>query len=227
MLDIVIPVLNEEEILKEKGDYFTSLKSKAHLIFADGGSCDRTVELAAHHGNVVSSACGRGIQKNVGARSGKSERILFLHVDTTINPQYISYIDRMLQDGTIGGCFSLAIDDSGCMFRFYEKVINARARIFHIFDGDLGFFIKRDIFERVGGFDDLAYMEDLLFGKKLKGMGKMRVLHDCPIHASSRKWREKGFIRTFLSYTFAYIQLWTKTLKAVEVRKERERGSKS
>lgn len=212
MPDIIIPVFNEEEILTKEAQYYQTLKSRAKIIFVDGGSTDRTVAIAQEYGEVVSSPAGRAIQKNRGAQESQTEYILFLHVDALIDERALDSVAQTLKEGSVGGCLTMHIQDNGFIFRIYEWAVNFRARVFGVIDGDLGMFVRRDVFDQLGGFDLLPVMEDLLFGKKLRKAGPIGVLPEL-IEVSSRKWRERGFIRTFLEYTFAYIWLWSGRLK--------------
>jgi len=211
MLDIIIPVLNEEKILTKESQYYQNLKGRARVIFVDGGSTDRTVEIARVYGEVIACSTGRAVQKNRGAQESKTGHLLFLHADALIDKYALDSIVQALKEGSIGGCLTMRIEGKGCIFRIYEWAVNFRARAFGIIDGDLGTFVRRDIFDQLGGFDLLPVMEDLTFARKLCKMGPISVLPDL-IHVSSRKWHERGFIRTFWEYTIAYLRLWNGSL---------------
>ncbi len=211
MIHIIIPVFNEERILLEKKDYFQDLKKNAGIIFADGGSSDRTVEIARNYGEVVCCRRGRGIQKNRGAEFAKGEKLLFMHVDTCIDSEALEKINHALSNGICGGCLTLAVDDHRWIFRLFERIVNFRAKYFHVIDGDLGLFVKKSIFNKAGRFDPIAMTEDILFSRKLRAQGKVVALSPLII-ASSRKWRQEGFLKTFLGYTSAYFQIWKKQL---------------
>jgi len=212
MPDIIIPVINEEKILIQKAQYYRNLKQIARVIFVDGGSTDRTVAIAQEYGDIVSSPAGRGVQKNRGAQEANSEHLLFLHVDSYIEMSTLECIEQIFKKGACGGCLTMRIQDKGFIFRIYEWAVNFRARNFGVIDGDLGMFVRRDIFEQLGNFDLLPVMEDIVFAKKLRKAGPISVLPQ-PIYVSSRKWHERGFVRTFLEYTIAHIHLWTGQLK--------------
>ena len=94
------------------------------------------------------------------------------------------------------------------MFRLFERMVNWRAKYLGVIDGDLGLFVSRDAFMRAGGFDDLPWMEDICFSKKLR---KYYYLAQIPsvIEVSGRRWREEGFLKTFWKYTLAYLHLWS------------------
>jgi len=215
MFDIIIPVLNEEKILTENAKYYSALKHKARVVFVDGGSTDRTVEVAQNYGEVIASHRGRAIQKNRGAEVATGECLLFLHVDSFITDHALKSVSRVLtKRDIVGGCFTMRIQDKGWMFRLYEMAVNFRAKAFGVIDGDLGTFVRRDVFAQLGGFDCVDVMEDLMFGRRMRKAGLIRVLPD-HINVSSRRWRERGFVRTFLDYTRAYLKLWTGRINPV------------
>ena len=215
-IDIIIPILNEEKILTEKQDYYRSLKNKANIIFVDGGSRDHTVQLAGAFGEVVSSGPGRGVQKNCGAAAATRDVLLFLHADTFLSDSALAQIGQVVARGAAGGCLTMRIEDANFIFRIYEGIVNFRARAFGVMDGDLGMFVRRDIFEQLGGFDPLPCMEDVLFSDKMRRACRATVLN-ARISVSSRKWHEQGFVRTLGQYTRAYIRLWTGQLKGQHI----------
>ena len=208
MIDIIIPVLNEEKILKEKQEYYLSLKRKARVVFVDGGSVDLTAQIARNYGEVISSVPGRAFQKNRGAEVTHADMLLFLHVDSFISDEAISHILQASQNGLKAGCLTMKIQDQKFIFRIYEFLVNVRAKFFGVIDGDLGLIVNRDIFEGVGRFDNVPMMEDIFFSKKLCRATKIKVLSN-PIFVSTRKWHKEGFLKTFFLYTLAYLQLWS------------------
>ncbi len=208
MIDIIIPVLNEEAILREKASYYLWLSTQGRVVFVDGGSKDRTVELAQKYGEVLAGPRGRGYQKNFGAQHSQADVLLFLHVDSYVSEKNFEQIDLALINGVQVGCFKLNIEAQGVMFRIYEKVVNVRAKYFGVADGDLGLFIKRSFFEAIGQFDDLEILEDLFIGRKIRKVSKINFM-PVSIEVSARKWEEHGFLKMFFFYTCAYIQYWT------------------
>ena len=106
----------------------------------------------------------------------------------------------------------MRIEDKGIIFRVYEWIINVRAKLFGVIDGDLGMFVQKDVFNRLDGFKPYPAMEDIAFSKKLRQLERVYVLPDT-IYVSSRKWHERGFVRTFIEYTTSYLKFWTGSLK--------------
>jgi len=209
MMDIIIPVLNEEKILRERAAYYYLLKEKARVIFVDGGSRDKTVDVAQCYGCVVSSLPGRSIQKNYGIRESTSGRLLFLNVDSCVDIPVLDKMEQLLGNGVVCGCLTMKIEDTRMIFRFFEWLVNFRAKMFSVFDADLGLFIRRNVFESIGGFDPLPVMDDVAFSKKIRCVTSLYVLPDV-VTVSSRKWQERGFLKTLWSYTRAYLHFWTR-----------------
>lgn len=209
MLRVVIPVLNEEFILKERSEYFQALSQNAQITFVDGGSKDQTVDLAASFGEVLQSRPGRAYQKNLGARCSAGDLLLFLNIDSHISPDVLSRTEEAFRLGALAGCFTMKIQDPKRVFRLYEWAVNWRARHQSIVDADLGLFIRRDVFEALEGFDRMIIMDDILFSKRLRREYPLTVLEE-PIEVSARKWYEQGFVKTLFQYSLAYLQLWTK-----------------
>ncbi|WP_186576964.1 TIGR04283 family arsenosugar biosynthesis glycosyltransferase [Aquibacillus kalidii] len=196
-ISVIIPTLNERGNIEG----LCRLLGSAHnleLIIADGGSTDGTIELAKQYGRVISSAKGRAIQMNNGARIAKGKVLWFLHADSVIHPDMISEIDRVLKNPTvIGGGFPITFDDPSVLLKIIAKGSNLRAKYFHLIFGDQGFFIRKSHFFRVGLFPEVPLMEDWILSRKSNKLGKL-VLLPTPIITSSRRFREKGIIRTFL-----------------------------
>lgn len=208
MIDIIIPVLNEEKILHERQDYYARLGELHPLTFVDGGSTDATVSTAARFGQVLSTRPGRSYQKNYGAAHTTNEFLFFLNVDSFVSPTVLRKTEDILSKGAQAGCYTLHINDVQPIFRLYEWAVNLRARRSGIIDADLGMYIRREVFEALDGFDPLIIMDDIVFSKRLRARCPVTVL-DMPIFVSARKWHEHGFMKTFCQYSLAYLQLWT------------------
>lgn len=205
MISVIIPFYNEEKILSTNANFFRSLSNQAELIFVDGGSTDRSAELATSYGRVLQSKKGRATQMNYGASFAQSDILLFLHADTFVKPETLVSIEEKIQkDGLIGGCLTQRIAKEGIVYRLIEEQGNRRARRTKIFYGDQGIFVKKDIFSKMGCFPDVPIMEDVLFSKELRRLGEVIVLPD-KIFVSSRRWDRNGIIRTVLLYNFLIV----------------------
>ncbi len=210
MISVVIPIYNEEKILCAKGEYFKELSLKAELLFVDGGSRDKSAEIAGSYAKVIRTDKGRGQQMNFGARGSSYDILLFLHADTSIPEDVLSSVEEALERrGIIGGCLTQCIDKEGFIYRLIESFGNLRARITKVFYGDQGIFVDKKVFFELGGFPAIPVLEDALFSKKLRSKGKTEVLKE-KIMVSPRRWEQKGILKTAALYSSLNILFWLK-----------------
>jgi len=197
-ISIIVPVYNEEKILSANYSHWYQLSQVTELIFVDGGSTDRSVELAAKLGKVLPSKKGRALQMNVGALKASGKILLFIHADTRLDPAVFPIVmEKLEEDQLVGGCFSLFLDGQSILYR----LIDIRAKLSRIFYGDQGLFIKKNIFFDLGGFPEVPIMEDVLFSAKMKKKGRTIVLPE-KIWISPRRWEQRGIITTISMYFF-------------------------
>jgi len=137
---------------------------------------------------------------NHAAIKASGEFLLFLHADTFPPEHYQTIIAKTLQKpNTAAGAFRFKLDGTQTRNSLIEYFVHLRCRLFHTPYGDQGLFIRRDLFQRTGGFPDWPVMEDLEFIRRLKRTGKIRIV-DEPAESSTRRWREAGFLTTFLRH---------------------------
>ncbi|MFA5117290.1 MAG: TIGR04283 family arsenosugar biosynthesis glycosyltransferase [Candidatus Omnitrophota bacterium] len=205
MVSIIVPLYNEENVLLKNSARFEGLSRAGELIFSDGASSDRSVDIAGKHGKVVYAPIGRAAQMNQGAFHAKGDILLFLHADTIIAPDSLAAIEKsIIEDGFIGGCFTQEIDNNAFIYRLIAGQGNLRARLSKEFYGDQGIFVKKDAFLSIGGFPEVPILEDVLFTRKLRDRGKTIVLAD-KILVSARRWENNGVIRTAVLYNLIII----------------------
>jgi len=194
---VVIPVLNEDKSLLQHINTFKALDNKYHVVFCDSGSIDKTCSVLQQHKlHYCTSAKGRAIQMNTGAVLSKSDIILFMHADTVMTASGIEAVKKvMLDDSVVGGHFDIRLSGEGFVFRVIEWMINLRSRMTGISTGDQCQFVRRSVFEAMGGFPKQALMEDVEFSKRLKRYGKLVSLRD-KVVTSSRRWEQYGVVKT-------------------------------
>lgn len=194
---IIIPVLNEAAYIKTHGMLFQNLD--AEILFVDGGSQDQTGILLQKHGlNVIVSEQGRALQMNQGAEHTEADILVFLHVDTEFDAQHLQHIQQaMLDEQVVSGRFDVRLSGEHWMFRVIETMINWRSRVTRISTGDQVIFVRRTVFESLGGFSVLPIMEDIVLSRLLKTQGDIACLKDTVL-TSSRRWEECGIFSTIL-----------------------------
>jgi rSAM/selenodomain-associated transferase 2 len=209
MISIIIPILNESKNLNQQSFAFRQLATKAELIFIDGGSQDSSRDIAAKLGRVITSPKGRSVQMNAGAKAASGDILLFLHADSMIKPEVLVAVERLMSDKRIaGGCLDQRIDSPRRIFRFIEGFGNLRSRLTGVYYGDQAIFVRKAVFEAMGGFPEVPVMEDVLFTKKLRRQGRTVVL-PLAVLVSARRWEKMGIIRTCLFYSWLNILFWT------------------
>jgi len=197
-ISIITPVLNEEQHIVQFLDKLNEEKDIEHIL-VDGGSTDRTCQLIEEYPvMLLSSAAGRGTQQNTGAAEASGNILLFLHCDTHLPKQFQSDIQLLLnKKDTVAGAFSLAIDHPDQAYRVIEQGANLRSRFLHLPYGDQGLFMKKNIFERIGGFPDQPILEELPLLQNLRKLGKIRI-SSSRVTTSARRWQRLGILRTTL-----------------------------
>jgi len=197
-ISIIIPVLNEADGIVEILSSLHPLRARSHeVIVVDGGSEDATVTLARPFSDrVVIGPRGRSRQMNAGAQAATGEIFLFLHADTFL-PQDG---DRLILDGLrqhdrSWGRFDVRLSGTQLLFRIVECLMNWRSRLTGIATGDQAMFVKRSLFEAVGGFPDIDLMEDITLSRILKRFGPPLCLRE-RVMTSSRRWERNGILRT-------------------------------
>ncbi|GAA0719293.1 TIGR04283 family arsenosugar biosynthesis glycosyltransferase [Clostridium malenominatum] len=197
-ISIIIPILNEEKVIESFLRELSTLKGEKEIILVDGGSTDNTVEIASKYGKVVKSKKGRAFQMNAGAKAATGEVFWFLHCDSKIEEDSLNRIEKAINEGYVGGGFSLNFYDLNSKFmKFVSITSNWRAKYLGYYFGDQAIFVKKEIFEAMGGFKEIDIMEDWDFSCKLKKIGKMKMIKST-VGTSARRFKQGGQLKTLL-----------------------------
>ena len=208
MLSIIVPVLNEASQIGDTLSALGALEGEKEIIVVDGGSEDETVALASAAGvTVLESACGRGTQQHAGALAARGDVLWFVHADTSPPRRAISEINQALRDGfVVGGNFGLTFDGPSRAAR-QLTAIYPTLRWLNLCYGDSGIFVRRSIYENIGGFRPLAIFEDLDLLRRLRRAGRFVHLKTC-IVTSSRRFEKRNFAGMWLHWTALQLLYW-------------------
>lgn len=196
-ISVVVPTLDEADRI---GALTARLRAGGfdEVVVTDGGSTDGTPDIAAAGGaKVTRGPRGRGMQLAAGARLSTGDAIFFLHADCVPPPDARRLIaDTLAERDVAAGCFRLAFDESHALLAFYARM----SRINHplVTYGDQGLFVRRDVFERVGGYAPLPLFEDVDILRRLRRAGRI-VKRPEPMTTSARRFRRDGIARRELA----------------------------
>jgi len=201
MISIIIPALNEAATIAATLNCMQSMRKRGHeVILVVGGSGDDTTAIAAPLVDcLIDSAAGRAAQMNNGAAAARGDLLWFVHADTGVSPD----MDRLLLDALsrsdkLWGRFDIRLSGDAAALRIIAKMMNWRSRLSGIATGDQGIFMRRDAFERIGGFADIPLMEDIEICKRLKRAAGRPLCLSHKLTTSSRRWEKHGILPTIV-----------------------------
>jgi rSAM/selenodomain-associated transferase 2 len=200
-LSIIVPVLNEETGIVAMLQNLAGLHARgAEVIVVDGGSHDRTVALARPLcDRLIAAPRGRAAQMNAGAGVARGDVLLFLHADTGLPADADRLVlDGMAASGRPWGRFDVRIDGRHPLFPLIAATMNLRSRLTGIATGDQAIFVDKRAFAAIGGFPDIALMEDIVLSRRLKRLGRPLCLRARAL-TSGRRWEKHGVVRTILT----------------------------
>jgi len=201
-ISVIIPVLHESERI---GSVLASLEAAVggtsyEVIVVDGDQVGGTLAaIPAGRAVTMTAPKGRARQMNAGAARAAGDILLFLHADTRLPSAALPRIVAAMQDGRFaGGAFDLGIDNPRWIFRATAWCASRKHRLTRVPYGDQAIFIRREVFERLGGYPDIPLMEDVELMKRLKKLGGRILILPDTVATSSRKWEKDGILFTIL-----------------------------
>ncbi|MCG3857636.1 TIGR04283 family arsenosugar biosynthesis glycosyltransferase [Psychrobacter sp. Ps2] len=206
-LSIIVPLLNEANNLPELIAHIVHLDpAPQQVILVDGGSVDGSVAIAKSvlksteiaqsiiDWHIIESRVGRAQQMNAGAVLATGDVLLFLHADTELPACAIDNIQQAIAQYDWGR-FDVRLDSHEPLLSIVGLMINQRSRLMDIATGDQAIFIKKSLFEQIGGYPDQPLMEDIELCKRLKKISRPACLKS-KVTTSARRWQQHGIWRT-------------------------------
>ncbi len=194
MLSLIVPVLNGAGTLPAVLD--AAMKEPVvETILVDGGSRDRSADVAATRGaTVLWTARGRGTQLAAGVAAARSPWLLLLHADTVLAPAWAAAAaEHMRACPGQAGYFRFALASGHPRARVLERRVAWRSRALGLPYGDQGLLLHRDLLAAVGGVAPLPLMEDVDLARRL-GRRRLCAL-DAAAVTSAEKWERDGWRR--------------------------------
>jgi len=205
VISVIIPTYNEETALPKTLRHLLAQAGEYEVIVVDGGSTDRTREIVdslsiTHHASpvtLITASKSRAGQMNAGAKEARGEWLLFLHADTWLPDNALVRLNRMEGDAKVqAGGFLHQFSGDDWRLRLISFLDNFRCLRSRVIYGDQAMFVRRALFERLGGFPNQPILEDVAFCEKLIRVTEP-VLFDPPIMTDSRKFVKMGIWKSF------------------------------
>ncbi|HOI59775.1 MAG TPA: glycosyltransferase [Candidatus Pacearchaeota archaeon] len=214
-LSIIIPTLNEEKLLPFLLELIKqeNIKSNIEVIVADAGSSDKTVQIAKFYGCKVVPGGLPARGRNSGAKYATSNILFFMDADVlfkkgTIEKSLKQFKKRKL-DAASFGIYTQEKNlymNRATMNLFYNYPQRILKKISPM--GAMGIMVKKDMFEKIGGFDeDIKLAEDHYFVQKVSKIGKYDIIKDIKLYMPLRRFRQDGYMKTFLKYAFCFLHM--------------------
>lgn len=187
-LSVVIPAWCEAAHIDEA--VRAALAIGDEVIVADAASPDGTAAIAERAGaRVVLAPKGRGPQLHAGAQAARGDTLLFLHADARLPKEARGAIDQALADpGVLGGNFYLRFEPESPAARLFTWANDARRRWLRIYYGDSAPFLRRRVYEALGGFKPMPIFEDHELLRRLERMGRTAYIDHITVTASARRF---------------------------------------
>lgn len=205
-ISVIIPTFNEEISIAKTLDALSRLVNISEIIVVDGGSKDKTVEIVGNYKGtkeiklIETAEANRGKQLNEGTKHASGDVFWFVHADTRPVQGCGKQIKELMRyDEIVGGSFKIIFDGDGKWARFLTWLY-PQLRAIGLVYGDSAFFVRRETYEKIGGFRDLPLFEDVDLYKRLLKKGQF-VYVDLPISTSSRRFENRSFLWTFLKWS--------------------------
>lgn len=204
---VILPTLNEADCIAEAVASLRAL-GPCEIVVVDGGSSDDTLARAAGADLVLRGPRGRSAQMNHGAAHAHGEILVFLHADCTLEATAFAIARRAIaRPGVVAGCFRMRVKAEGVVYRLIDAAATLRVLFTGIVYGDQGLFVRRDVFDRMGGFPALRFMEDVFISRRLRKVGRV-VVAPTRVFVSDRRWRKVGVVRqTLRNWTLTALAL--------------------
>lgn len=192
---IIIPTLNEDQILASCLRPLQPLRGNCEIIIVDAASEQPCVptDLADQ---IICSGKGRALQMNIGASHASGDILIFLHADTCLPEHALQLIEQHL-GGKQWGRFDIQLIGNHALLKVIAWLMNRRSRLTGIATGDQVIFVTRAAFAAVGHYPEIALMEDIALSKMLKKISPPLCLK-AKVKSSGRRWENKGLYRTIL-----------------------------
>lgn len=211
-ISVIIPVLHEASVIN---DTIASIRAidvgnEADIIIVDGDERRDTIS-SMERSDVIKlySKKGRSHQMNEGAKNAKGDVLLFLHADTKLPSSAFKEVREVLKDpSVVGGGFHLRFEPSNPYLRLVELLNIPRVKITRVPYGDHAIFMRKGIFDQLGGYSNNMFMEDVELMRRVRKKRMKIAILKGPVLTSSRRFRDDGYIKHSVRFFFFHLFYW-------------------
>ena len=214
MISVIIPTLEEERYLGKTLARLVKFAPEIEIIVVDGGSKDKTVEIAKQYTDRVFRIAERGISKakNYGARHARGDILVFMDADVVVPDDFLLKLARIFQNPNIvaATCNIMPVQPKLLEFIYFSllnMVIRFSIKALPKTLTYMFFAVRKKELLESGGFDEkIACLEELDLSFRLFEFRKFAFAEDLVVYESLRRIRKVGF--------FKILTVWTTELLA-------------
>lgn len=211
-ISVIIPTLQEQSYIGAMLSKLLKVKPSVEVVVVDGGSQDKTVEVAQRFTAKVYQIGKRGIAagRNYGAQRANGDILVFLDTDVTFPTTFPEKLLRIFRDSSVVGatCSIMPLHQQvGAMvfFKLYNLAIRATAKFKAHSRGEF-FAVRKTAFQKAKGFDEtMPCLEDHDLANRLSKLGRFVYISDLTVYESLRRFRKVGFRKVVGTWTADYI----------------------
>ncbi|MCB0711506.1 MAG: glycosyltransferase [Ignavibacteriae bacterium] len=220
-ISLIVPALNEEKLIGDMLQIFPREireKCRIELIVSDGGSTDKTPEIAREHADIIARHVASRRQtiaegRNLGAEQARGELLVFINADTI--PQdgkkfvegLVEFVERGEAEIVAFACpVHIAPHERGWSDSLFHNFFNNYVRLLNFIGLGMGRgecqIVRRDAFVAVGGYEKhMAAGEDFDLYRRLTSKGKIGHQNEFRVYESPRRFRRFGYLRVLFEWT--------------------------
>jgi rSAM/selenodomain-associated transferase 2 len=201
MISVIVPTYKEISFLSSALEAVRANSGRHEVLVIDAASEDGTSEVVAAYGGqfFICPRRQRAAQMNFGAQYAGGETLIFLHADTLLPATAFAKIDQALRNPAVaGGAFARIFQSPSLFLYITSHLAELRSRGTGWFLGDQAIFVRRRVFEEMGGYRDFDLFEDLDFARRLRVRGQVVTLRP-QVVSSGRRFDRRGPVRTTLA----------------------------